>query len=95
MMVSTVQRGLMRTLPLAIAAALCLFATTSAQGPRERTMYVSAVDEKGDIANHRVAVENLGHQLFLHVDDQERRVAVGHSRRVRHLLPSLRGRGLW
>jgi hypothetical protein len=48
MMLSTAQRGLTRPLTLAIAAVLCVFATTSAQGPRERTMYVSAVDEKGE-----------------------------------------------
>jgi Ca-activated chloride channel family protein len=48
MMLSTAQRGLTRPLTLAIAAVLCVFAATSAQGPRERTMYVSAVDEKGE-----------------------------------------------
>jgi len=48
MMLSTAQRGLTRRLTLAIATVLCVFATTSAQGPRERTMYVSAVDEKGE-----------------------------------------------
>jgi VWFA-related protein len=63
MMLSTAQRDLMRTLPLAIAAALCLFATTFAQGPRERTMYVSAVDEKGE------PVEGLGPNDFIVRED--------------------------
>ena len=49
-MLSSRQRRLTRLLTLAIAAVLCLLATTSfsAQAPRERTMYVSAVDEKGE-----------------------------------------------
>ena len=43
------QRRLTRLLTLAIAAVLCVLVTVSfsAQAPRERTMYVSAVDEKG------------------------------------------------
>ena len=44
------QRRPTRLLTLAIAAVLCLFAVTSfnAQAPRERTMYVSVVDQKGE-----------------------------------------------
>jgi VWFA-related protein len=59
-MPSAVQRRLTRLLTLAIAAIVCLLAvvTSSAQGPRERTMYVSAVDEKGE------PVEGLGPNDF-------------------------------
>jgi len=76
MMLSTVQRGLMRTLPLAIAAALCLFATTSAQGSRERTMYVSAVDEKGE------PVEGLGPNDFIVREDGTPREVLRVSRAI-------------
>ena len=76
MMLSTVQRGLMRTLPLAIAAALCLFATTSAQGSRERTMYVSAVDQKGE------PVEGLGPNDFIVREDGTPREVLHVSRAI-------------
>jgi len=76
MMLSAVQRGLMRPLLLAIAAVLCLFATTSAQGPRERTMYVSAVDEKGE------PIERLGPNDFIVREDGAPREVLRVSRAI-------------
>jgi len=60
-MLSARQRRLTRPLTLAIAGVVCLLGATSfrAQTPRERTMYVSAVDEKGE------PIEGLGPNDFI------------------------------
>src|SRR5262245_17298380 len=65
-MPSSRRRRLTRLLTLAIAPVLCLLATTSfsAQGPRERTMFVSAVDERGE-----PVVEGLGPNDFIVRED--------------------------
>src|SRR5262245_38781799 len=60
------QRRLTRLLTLVIAVALWLLATASfsAQSPRERTMFVSAVDERGE-----PVVEGLGPNDFIVRED--------------------------
>jgi len=65
-----------RLLTLAIAAVLCLLATTSfrAQAPRERTMFVSAVDEKGE------PVAGLGPRDFIVREDGAEREVLRVSR---------------
>jgi VWFA-related protein len=76
-MPSTVQRRVSRALAVTIAlisaAVLCL--PISAQGPRERTMYVSAVTEKGE------PVEELGPNDFIIRED-------GASREVLRVTPA-------
>jgi VWFA-related protein len=65
------ERPLTGPLMLAIAAVLCLLATTtfSAQAPRERAMFVSAVDEKGE------PVQGLGpNDFIIREDGAEREV---------------------
>lgn len=63
---------------LAIAAALSVLATASfsAQAPRERTMYVSAVDEKGE------PVEGLGANDFIVREDGAAREVLRVSRAI-------------
>jgi len=65
------ERPLTGPLMLAIAAVLCLLATTTfnAQTPRERAMFVSAVDEKGE------PVQGLGpNDFIIREDGAEREV---------------------
>ena len=81
-MPSSAQRRVTRLLTPAItfmtAAALCLAVTTplGAQAPRERTMYVSAVDEKGE------PVEGLGPNDFIIREDGAAREVLRVSRAV-------------
>jgi VWFA-related protein len=81
-MPSTVHRRPTRLLTLAIAflaaAGLCLPATPAlrAQTPRERTMYVSAVDEKG------APVEGLGPNDFIIREDGASREVLRVSRAI-------------
>jgi VWFA-related protein len=75
-MLSAVQRRLTHLLALAIAVMLCLFATASAQGSRERTMYVSAVDEKGE------PVQGLGPNDFIVREDGAQREVLRVSRAI-------------
>jgi VWFA-related protein len=77
-MLSSRQRRLTRLLTLAIAAVLCLLAPTSfsAQAPRERTMFVSAVDEKGE------PVEGLGPRDFIVREDGAEREVLRVSRAI-------------
>jgi VWFA-related protein len=65
MMLSSRHRRPARPPTLAIATVACLLVTVSfsAQGPRERTMFVSAVDEKGE------PVEGLGPNDFIVRED--------------------------
>src|SRR5678815_5499134 len=67
-----------RPLTLAIAAVACLLVTVSfsAQGPRERTMFVSAVDEKGE------PVEGLGPNDFIIREDGAAREVLRVSRAI-------------
>jgi len=77
-MLSSRQRRLSRPLTLAIAAALCLLAAASfsAQAPRERTMFVSAVDEKGE------PVQGLGPRDFIVREDGAEREVLRVSRAI-------------
>ena len=75
-MLSALQRRLTHLLALAIAVMLCLFATASAQGSRERTMYVSAVDEKGE------PVQGLGPNDFIVREDGAQREVLRVSRAI-------------
>jgi VWFA-related protein len=75
-MLSAVQRRLTHLLALAMAVMLCLFATASAQGSRERTMYVSAVDEKGE------PVQGLGPNDFIVREDGAQREVLRVSRAI-------------
>ena len=81
-MPSTVQRRRNRAPAVAIALAsaglLCLFAgaNVGAQGPRERVMYVSAVDEKGE------PVEGLGPNDFIIREDGAAREVLRVSRAI-------------
>jgi VWFA-related protein len=63
---------------LAIAAVICLLAMTSfdAQAPRERTMFVSAVDEKGE------PVQGLGPNDFIVREDGAQREVLRVSRAI-------------
>jgi VWFA-related protein len=75
-MLSSRQRCPTRLLTLALAAVLCLLAATSfsAQAPRERTMFVSAVDEKGE------PVQGLGPRDFIVREDGAEREVLRVSR---------------
>src|SRR5262245_2231065 len=76
-MLSSRQCRLARPLTLALAAVVCLLgATFSAQGPRERTLYVSAVDEKGE------PVEGLGLNDFIVREDGAPREVLRVSRAI-------------
>jgi VWFA-related protein len=77
-MLSSRQRRVTRLLTLAIAAVLCLLAPTSfsAQAPRERTMFVSAVDEKGE------PVQGLGPRDFIVREDGAEREVLRVSRAI-------------
>ena len=77
-MLSSHPRRLPRPLLLAIGAALCLLATTSfsAQAPRERTMFVSAVDDKGE------PVPGLGPNDFIVREDGAQREVLRVSRAI-------------
>jgi VWFA-related protein len=77
-MLFTVQRRLTHLLMLAIAATLCLLAATAlnAQASRERTMYVSAVDEKGE------PVQGLGPNDFIVREDGAPREVLRVSRAI-------------
>jgi VWFA-related protein len=72
------QRRLTRLLTLAIGAVLCVLATTSfsAQASRERTMFVSAVDEKGE------PVQGLGPNDFIVREDGTEREVLRVSRAI-------------
>jgi VWFA-related protein len=72
------QGRLTRLLTLAIAAVLCVLATTSfsAQASRERTMFVSAVDEKGE------PVQGLGPNDFIVREDGAEREVLRVSRAI-------------
>jgi VWFA-related protein len=75
-MLSSHQRRRTRPLLLASLAASCLLATVSfsAQAPRERTMFVSAVDEKGE------PVQGLGPNDFIVREDGTEREVLRVSR---------------
>lgn len=77
-MLSSPQRRLTRLLTLAIAAVLYVLATSSfsAQGPRERAMFVSAVDEKGE------PVQGLGPRDFIVREDGAEREVLRVSRAI-------------
>ena len=77
-MLSSRQRRLARPLTLAIAAVVCLLGATSfsAQTPRERTLYVSAVDEKGE------PIEGLGPNDFIVREDGAPREVLRVSRAI-------------
>ena len=77
-MLSARQRRLTRPLTLAIAGVVCLLGATSfrAQTPRERTMYVSAVDEKGE------PIEGLGPNDFIVREDGTPREVLRVSRAI-------------
>src|SRR5262249_40922691 len=44
----------------------------------------SAVNQEGDVADQAFGVKDFGHELFLHVDDEQADVAGRHLRGVRH-----------
>ena len=77
-MLSSRERRLRRPLTLAIAAVLCLLAAASfsAQAPRERAMFVSAVDEKGE------PVQGLGPNDFAVREDGAEREVLRVSRAI-------------